>query len=118
MNRCNCPLPPGGQVVCERNQMAICIVRNGQAIHQCLDPGSIKGDAALLNWALAQITGRESLRTNSVHPPDLQMLTKGTYRDGKTMVNFSLTQDMQDALFRLTQGGNTTSDEMGMESTV
>src|ERR1700756_5052230 len=34
---CNCPNPPGGQVKCGPNQMAVCRVENGVAIAECID---------------------------------------------------------------------------------
>lgn len=39
-NICQCPNPPGGQVVCEAHQIAICRVKNGVIESQCMTPSN------------------------------------------------------------------------------
>src|SRR6185369_3144044 len=95
-NSCDCPKPPGGRAVCEPHQMAICRVKDGFAVAECLDPPEQRGrfsseqDNDLANWALSKITG-ENRRIDS--PSDIRLLLSGCRSDeghlGET-VTFSL----------------------------
>lgn len=37
-NNCKCPKPPGGETICEANQIAICRIRNGEIEALCITP--------------------------------------------------------------------------------
>jgi WD40 repeat protein len=84
-NTCECPNPPGGRAVCEPYQMAICRVRSGVAVTECLDPpsGSFIGgkdkDLVLVKWALSKITeqDRQVIDDENVNRSRLATLLSG-----------------------------------------
>lgn len=108
-NICNCPNPPGGQVVCEENQMAICIVQNGQSTYQCLSPISDISPIVQINWALTQITGYARNYYSKIENKDLIMLIDGFYRRQNEMVSFHLPEYIEIAVYKIltdrTKGG-------------
>lgn len=78
-NICNCPDPPGGQVICESHQLAICIVKNGKATQQCLDPIKTDNPLELVNWTLSKITGTKRSPENSISTKDINILLNQKY---------------------------------------
>lgn len=107
-NTCDCHDPPGGQVVCEPHQMAVCSVFNGVARRECKDPPSVGGDAALLNWALAHITGSPREPQAAIDYEDLHILSDNrVVRSNGAVVTFALPEEVALALQRLaTTHGN------------
>lgn len=100
-NICNCNNPPGGTVVCEPDQLAICIVNNGIAQRECIDsPDDLRDLSSLtpgervryLNWALSNITGEIRRLSSSISNEDLAILSQGHYHNDATgdIVTFSL----------------------------
>jgi hypothetical protein len=92
-NTCECPNPPGGVAECEADQLAICRVTKGQIRMACVDaPMELRPSAMLgqtdrkryVNWALAQITGRERSLTATLKPEHITMLQGGFYDDPDT----------------------------------
>lgn len=55
MNRCNCPQPPGGHVVCDVDQLAICRVENGNVQTMCLTPPRTNSSLFLVHWCLFMV---------------------------------------------------------------
>lgn len=107
-NVCNCPTPPGGQVVCEPRQMAVCIIENGIARHQCLDPINDRDPFALVNWALSEVTGEPRNSFTRVTGEDLKILIDGNYRTARLRATFSLPDKIKyavDFIIR-NRGGN------------
>lgn len=97
-NTCSCPEPPGGQVVCELNQIAICNIQNGQVRHFCLDPiQSIKPEATI-NWLIEQITGEYRSEINRITNQEIAFLVLGKYTSIERDVTFSLPYDVKYAL--------------------
>src|SRR5215213_10003793 len=94
-NVCDCYDPPGGSVVCEPHQMAICVVANGVARRECLSPLATEDIAALVNWTLAAVTGIRRSETEPVHPQYFEVLAGGRYRrpDG-AVVTFTLPESV------------------------
>ena len=97
-NICNCPDPPGGQVVCEKHQMAVCVIRNGQARQQCLDPISSSNPFELVNWALTEITGENRNSFTRVSRDDIKILLDGKYRISNSRTTFSLPEKIKNAI--------------------
>jgi len=112
-NICNCPNPPGGQVVCEPHQMAVCYIEGGVVRHQCLDPIKRPDSLSLVNWALSEITGNVRSLNSIITYRDIQVLTRKKFESSNTIVTFSLPPKIQRALEDITrdQGGN--DQEMG-----
>lgn len=96
-NVCSCPNPPGGTVTCEPDQMAICIVLDGEARRECQDPPLGSSHAELVDWAVQQVTeGRVSFQTREA---DLLMLTSGSFeRPDGSLVTFALPEGIRDAV--------------------
>ena len=98
-NICKCPNPPGGEVVCEQHQLAVCRVRDGEVISQCLNPPSALSIASdeetnrlqLANWVLAVVTNepREDLET--LGEIDTEILRRGSFHDARTGEKVSFT---------------------------
>jgi hypothetical protein len=103
-NTCQCPNPPGGQVTCNDDQLAICGLRDGQIVSGCFDrpdhtltiESESERTVALSNWALSLITGASRSDYDPIAPAELAMLRAGVYRDAATgqIVNFSLPRDL------------------------
>jgi hypothetical protein len=88
-NTCHCPNPPGGVVVCEPHQLAICRVKDGVVHAECITPPA---DMPLIqaffdriaNWALAQITGARRLPFQLLTDSDRHVLEDGIYENAVT----------------------------------
>ena len=101
-HNCPCPNPPGGQIVCREDQLAICGFRDGKLISGCFD----KPKAAFLteqdnfqflaNWAVTMITGEPRSRHNPLSFKELSILRSGRYQDDRTksVIRFSLPPDL------------------------
>ncbi|PSL45408.1 hypothetical protein CLV51_104110 [Chitinophaga niastensis] len=116
MNTCNCPNPPGGQVICEQHQMAICIVENGEPRHLCLNPKGKNNSISLVNWALGEITGIERIANSNITTEEIHLLTNGRYKRGKERtVTFSLPQSIKIAIEEISNRGMDRGYEKGLE---
>lgn len=93
---CQCPAPPGGQVTCEAQQLAVCSVRNGVVDASCHTPPPAVVRAPrqlplLTNWALAVITGEARAPMQPVSIEEQMILRRGEFmRDDGTFVLFRL----------------------------
>lgn len=95
-NICECENPPGGQIVCEPYQMAICGVIHGVVRRECLDPPSGVSPVALANWALSQISGVDLSMRSIVTENDLSTLISGTFvSPNEQIVNFTIPDEMK-----------------------
>jgi hypothetical protein len=91
MKLCPCPSPPGGQVTCEDDQVAICRIIGGVPHGECITPPRSTGIGVLgrpiidretlRRWALEKITGRLKI---DVTVQDIRMLESGSYVDPVT----------------------------------
>ena len=106
-NVCNCETPPGGQAICEPNQLAICRVKNGVAQMQCLNPPTTvaiqnltEWKLQMANWVLSIITSSDRSETTAVTPTDWQLLASGRSEDSSTgeVVTFSLPEELRSVL--------------------
>jgi hypothetical protein len=96
-NRCQCPQPPGGIVECEPNQVAMCIIENGNARHVCASPPS-GSDATKITWLYQTITGIPKA-ADEISTVDRITLASGFFmRDNGISVNFSLTEEIKNIL--------------------
>ena len=92
-NTCDCPNPPGGRAVCEPTQIAMCIVKDGQARQECHTPPTSSNATVVVNWTLTTITGIHHTNDIQVDVSSLQMLLQGTYeRSSGELVTFALPQ--------------------------
>lgn len=55
----SCDSPPGGRIICERQQAAVCTVKEGQVYGQCSTPGRGMTPDDIRVWILSAIFGRE-----------------------------------------------------------
>jgi hypothetical protein len=100
-NSCDCPNPPGGRAVCEAHQMAICRVREGVAVTECIDPPTPQGTAEeqqiqLLNWAISLVTGQTDKGLAPIDPLDAQIILGGRYDNVESgeVTTFKLPNDL------------------------
>src|SRR5688572_19629807 len=103
-NTCHCPTPPGGQVVCETHQLAVCIIEDGQARMQCLDPIKTDNSLTLVNWALSQITGEVRAQFSIIDNRETSLLAQGRYWVLNKEVTFSLPPKLKDAVQEVMRG--------------
>lgn len=110
-NICNCPKPPGGQVVCENNQLALCIIENGEVILRCMNPPQNRfyqqyNSLNLVNWTLESITSQHRELEQYVEIQELNMLKTGYFEDFRKKVNFTLTRRLLMAIFEVENDSN------------
>jgi hypothetical protein len=94
-----CSQPPGGTIVCNDDQLAICGVVDGKIVAGCFDPPASvmafpEGQAretALANWAFEKVTGQvRNLRTE-LSGEEFDILASGKYENPKTGEQVSFT---------------------------
>ena len=111
---CDCPKPPGGQINCPPNQMAVCRVVNGVAVGDCIDPPSFAHDTSgvvtpeardsearfLRKWAYTEITGLQPASRQALLPSELAILKSGIFEDPSRglRVTFTLPPEFRTAL--------------------
>lgn len=79
-NVCNCPRPPGGQAVCDSDQLAICRVLSGQIYTECHSmPRNISSNEAASNWVLGKVTNMQRSAQQQLNPDDLYILNTGHF---------------------------------------
>jgi hypothetical protein len=82
-NTCKCPNPPGGEVDCGEDQMAVCRVINGQAHGECIDPPedtAMAGGDQLKNWVLQEVFGQTRSPYASISSQEEDILRQGYYK--------------------------------------
>ena len=102
--RCPCADPPGGEITCSDDQLAICGVIDGKLVVGCFDrPSRImridnenRRTSALANWVLSQTMGTTRKSDQEISGEELVILSAGEYSsdDKKTMVKFSVPNDL------------------------
>ena|ERR1043166_5251628 len=97
---CPCPDPPGGQIICSDDQLAICGYRDGRIVSGCFDKPR---DTDLLRWALLMITGTQR---NVVTANEIRLLHAGRYESPGGVLAFILPRTFASdlLLFGLRQG--------------
>jgi len=96
-----------GRVVCEPDQMALCMVLSGIAHGECLGPPLSASGSMLVNWALSKVTG--TWHSPNVAVPDnmLQILEAGKFkRAGGAKVTFTLPDSIKTAIAKLRSESN------------
>lgn len=100
-NIIECNNPPGGQIVCEPNQIAVCGVIEGVIRRECLDPPSGGSPTSLINWTLGKITNEYRNADTAISINDLHTLSSGSYTSPTgDVVKFIIPSDMA-AMVRL-----------------
>lgn len=103
-NTCKCPNPPGGDVECSKDQMALCIVENGEVRMVCQDVVKGLSDLGLINFALSAITGERRFAAAAISDAEKTLLRSGSYRQGSHLeVTFSLPENIKESLNNLDQ---------------
>jgi hypothetical protein len=100
---CPCPNPPGGQIVCRVDQLAMCGFRDGKIVSGCFDkPSQVRQGKSedeknliVANWSLSMITGISRPLLQSLDNEDLQVLQSGEYQRRATLIKFSLPRDLE-----------------------
>jgi hypothetical protein len=85
-NSCDCPTPPGGQIKCEDNQVAICRVKDGKVYGQCkTPPSSAQKGIALRAWILTKLL-QTTVRPEEIDrlPKYQKILSEGRYTNPRT----------------------------------
>ena len=80
------PNPPGGELVCSTNQMAIVEVRNGEVFAECHDaPSKVRSATGsdqklfLRNWALSVIMRKDRRPEEKITERELEILKSQRY---------------------------------------
>jgi hypothetical protein len=102
--KCPCANPPGGEITCSDDQLAICGVIDGELVVGCFDkPSSVmqienkdRRTAAVANWVLSRITGTTRNPDREISSEEQVILGASAYtsRDGTTRVKFSIPSDL------------------------
>jgi len=92
MSSCNCPNPPGGGVVCEPGQLAICRVVSDGCNGECHAPPQGLTTMQVRSWAYGVISGRPRWPYAPLTATEEAILDHGVYTDPTTgiEVRFSL----------------------------
>lgn len=102
--KCACANPPGGEITCSDDQLAICGVIDGKLVVGCFDkPSSVtqienenRRITASANWVLSRIMGAARSPDQEITSQDLVILSASEYnsQDQKTSVKFSIPNDL------------------------
>jgi len=103
-NVCNCPVPPGGSITCNDDQLAVCGYQDGKIVSGCFDrpkharfiSDEDEKKLVLSNWILSKITGIYRSDLDPIEPSLFAMLRSGQYRNERTgeVLTFSLPRDL------------------------
>jgi hypothetical protein len=121
-NTCKCPKPPGGQVICEPNQVAICRIKNGELETLCITPPggvalsfeSMRQNEDFISQLMFEITSNPKW-TRYLYESDIQealsILEQGYYINPETneRTNFQLPDEFTGAVFAEAGGGGFSS---------
>lgn len=93
-----CSDAPKGQLTCEPHQLAVCRVKAGEAVSQCISPppaveaAIASGDInSAINWAYSVITGGYRSPFQAVSEYHYDLLRKGRYVDHMTREDVTFT---------------------------
>ena len=102
-NTCQCPNPPGGQITCSPDQLAVCGFRDGKIVSGCFDRPEharlVEDEDAryllLANWVLSVVSGTLRSDTDPIGVMEYDALRNGRFfgRDGE-VVKFSVPDDL------------------------
>ena len=102
-NTCQCPNPPGGQITCSPDQLAVCGFRDGKIVSGCFDrpkrAGLVKDEDAryllLANWVLSVVSGTPRSDADPINVREYDALRGGRFigPDGE-VVKFSVPNDL------------------------
>ncbi len=99
-NTCKCPNPPGSTVICESDQLAICFVKNGEAVHRCIDIVRTHDSRTLLNTVFRAVTkGARPLFAGYRIKEKVEILERGEFEGRRhILIRFALPQDIRERL--------------------
>jgi hypothetical protein len=94
-----CANPPGGDITCRDDQLAICGIIDGEYVSGCFDQplsarfffNPVKKKQAIDNWVLARLTGAKRGSQQAITDEEHAILRAEFYasEDGRTSVMFS-----------------------------
>src|SRR5262245_9606077 len=97
--RCPCPFPPGGEVICEHDEMPFCIVtKDGKRKAICKRLTQTTSHLELINEVLSVIMQTERPPLLEVKTDDFEILEKEYYETAEYVVNFALTDRVRQSL--------------------
>ena len=97
-NICECENPPGGAAVCEPEQTAFCVVKNGVPRQYCKTPSG-RNNEEKLKFIFTSITGVKVPRRNSLPTTVISFLKGDRYVTGMgTIITFKLPFYLRDYL--------------------
>jgi hypothetical protein len=112
-NRCSCPTPPGGEVICEANQMPFCIITpDGQKHAICKTPLKTANALELINWVLSEVKQEYRSEDAVVGEGDIDILKARIFKAGGYTVAFSLTLQMVLALEKIERSHGFENDRL------
>lgn len=114
MSSCDCPRPPGGRVKCEDDQIAFCIVKDGEVTQQCITPISTSDSLMLINWTLSEITGDYRNSFSMISKEDISILKRRKYEAGGVRMTFGLPRTIRKALAEVIRNRNKGGGLSGM----
>ncbi len=100
--KCSCANPPGGEITCSDDQLAICGVIDGELVVGCFDkPDSVmriknadRRTAAVANWVLSRVIGITRKPDQEISPDEHVILRASEYSNKTTRVKFSIPSDL------------------------
>ena len=103
--KCPCANPPGGEITCSDDQLALCGVIDGELVVGCFDkPNDVmlienldRRNVALANWVLSRVMGdaRKPDREISSDEGAILRASEYTSHDRATTVKFSIPSDLE-----------------------
>lgn len=103
-NVCKCPKPPGGQVSCSHDQLAVCGYRDGEIVSGCFDRPAHVGfvldknerNLVVANWVVSMISDTAREEHDPIDSDVLAMLASGQFLNPTTgeVLRFGLPKDL------------------------
>lgn len=106
MNICQCPTPPSGSITCETDQLAVCVVKNGEPFTRCYDVPKQRTAELLVLWTYEVITGSDTQSQNAPIYNVIDTLLSGSYSrwDNAFESTFKLPRSIKSAIDDLRDG--------------
>lgn len=115
-NICKCPSPPGGTVECPEGFMPFCVVKKDQEPKNiCLEPFEDATNEQIVNRILSIVTGTRKFIESPISDHELTMLQKGKFESRDTIVTFSMSDQVENAVNEVIIDRGGTNFDLGKE---
>ncbi|MFT3705202.1 MAG: hypothetical protein QM802_22740 [Agriterribacter sp.] len=105
--RCPCPYPPGGEVICEHDEMPFCLVTpDGKRKFICKRLKQNVSHVALLNEVLSIVYQLQRPASAALNTDDFEVLEKQYFEAGEYIINFTMTTEVRQSLEYLINSTN------------